>query len=75
MVTNIESQRDGETTWGGSTSPNSSEERLTVEQSTPPAARKTLEVGIHQTFEVTQSSADGDYGEGSQGSHRVREHV
>lgn len=74
MVTNIESQRDAETTWGaGSSSPNSSEERLTVEQSTmPPGPRKPLEVGIHQTFEVTQSSADAEYGERS---HRIREHV
>lgn len=72
MVTNIESHRDGETTWDGLDSPNSSEERLTVEQSTPPGGKKTLEVGIHQTFEVTQTTSDGEYGERS---HRIREHV
>ncbi|KAJ5191237.1 uncharacterized protein N7498_010222 [Penicillium cinerascens] len=71
MVTNIESQMDTENTWVGS-SPASSEERLTIEHSTP--AHRKIEVGIHQTFEVTQTSTDRD--DRPQGSHQiVREHV
>lgn len=70
MVTNIESQRDTELTWGGSTSPSSSEERLTTEH-TIPASRK-MDFGIHQTFEVTQTTDAYD----ADGSHRLaREHV
>jgi len=71
MVTNIESQRDLEDWTGSSSSTNSSEERLTVHHQTP--ARQKIEVGIHQTFEVTQTTADRD--DGFQGSQRVREHV
>ncbi|KAJ5134133.1 hypothetical protein N7448_000846 [Penicillium atrosanguineum] len=72
MVTNIESQKDAENTWAGSSSsPSSSEERLNFE---PSPAPPKIEVGIHQTFEVTQTSADGD--DGSQGArHTAREHV
>jgi hypothetical protein len=72
MVTNIESQRDAENTWAGSSaSTNSSEERLTIEQPTP--AQRKIEVGILQTFEVTQTSADGS--DGSEPRRIVREHV
>ncbi|OOQ85735.1 putative integral membrane protein [Penicillium brasilianum] len=71
MVTNIESQRDTELTWGGSTSPSSSEERLTTEPPMP-ASRK-MDIGIHQTFEVTQTTDAYD----AEGSHHrmAREHV
>ncbi|KAJ5689453.1 hypothetical protein N7462_003845 [Penicillium macrosclerotiorum] len=72
MVTNIESQRDTENTWVGPSSPNSSEERLTVNQSSLPTPKK-FEVGVHQTFEVTQAPAEGD---DAYGSHPMaREHV
>ncbi|KAJ5126575.1 hypothetical protein N7448_007354 [Penicillium atrosanguineum] len=57
MVTNIESQRDLERSWPGSSSPSSSEERLTIQH--PPLPGK-IEVGVHQTFEVTRTAADGD---------------
>lgn len=73
MVTNIESQGDAENTWAGSsTSPSSSEERLTVVHA-PPSNQRKIEVGIHRTFEVTQTTSDRDDGETS---HRMaREHV
>lgn len=68
VVTNIESQGDTENSWAQSSSPRSSEERLTAEHAT---AGK-MEVGIHRTFEVT-TTADTDDGEGS---HRmVKEHL
>lgn len=68
MVTSIESRRDLESSWPRS--PSSSEEILTVQHDPLPG---TIEVGVHQTFEVTRTTADGDDGEGS---HRVaREHV
>jgi hypothetical protein len=70
MVTNIESQRDTELTWGGSTSPSSSEERLTTEH-TLTASRK-MDIGIHQTFEVTQTT-DGYDPDASR--RMAREHV
>ena len=70
MVTNIESHRDLETSWIQTSSPSSSEERLTLQH--PPRPGK-IEVGVHQTFEVTRTTPDGDYGDGS---HRTaREHV
>lgn len=70
MVTNIESQRDTELTWGGSTSPSSSEERLTTEQPLPDSRK--MDIGIHRTFEVTQTTEGYD----AEGSHRMaREHV
>jgi hypothetical protein len=70
MVTNIESQRDTELTWGGSTSPSSSEERLTTDHPLP-ASRK-MDLGIHRTIEVTQTTDGYD----ADGSHRMaREHV
>lgn len=73
MVTNIESQGDVENTWAGSSSsPSSSEERLTVDHATPSNQRK-MEVGIHQTFEVTQTTLDGDVEERSY--RMAREHV
>ncbi|KAF3396262.1 hypothetical protein F1880_006897 [Penicillium rolfsii] len=69
MVTNIESQRDTELTWGGSASPSSSEERLTTEHTIP--ASQKMDIGIHQTFEVTTTD-----GYDAEGSHRqAREHV
>jgi hypothetical protein len=70
MVTNIESHRDLENSWPAASSPSDSEEMLTLQH--PPLPGK-IEVGVHQTFEVTRTTADGDYGEGS---HRTaREHV
>lgn len=69
MVTNIESQRDTTNSWQQSSSPNSSEERLTTTEHT---STGKMEVGIHQTFEVT-TTADTDDG---QGSHRMeKEHI
>lgn len=70
MVTNIESQRDLERSWPGSSSPTSSEDRLTIQH--PPLPGK-IEVGVHQTFEVTRTAADGDDLNGSQWI--AREHV
>lgn len=70
MVNSIESRRGVENT--PSSSPKSSEERLNVDHATPSLQRK-MEVGIHQTFEVTHTTSDRNYGEGS---HQiVREHV
>ena len=69
MITNIESQRDTENTWPRLSHPNSSEERLTIAHAAP----RKMEVGIHHTFEVTQTTA---HGENRIGSHRmVREHL
>ncbi|KAI2793781.1 hypothetical protein POX_a00366 [Penicillium oxalicum] len=71
MVTNIESQRDTELTWGGSTSPSSSEERLTIEHHPLPGHGK-LDIGIHRTIEVTQTTDGYD----AESQRRVaREHV
>lgn len=66
MVTNIESHRDGGGTWTQSSSPNGSEEGLSAD-------RSRIEVGIHRTFEVTQSIADGDDVESAR--HDVKEHL
>lgn len=68
VVTNIESQ-DVENSWLGSSSGNSSEERLALDHN---AHQGKIEVGIHQTIEVTQTT-DGEDGEGSHRS--AREHV
>lgn len=70
LVTNIESQRDPERSWPGSSSPNSSEERLTTQH--PPLPGK-ITVGVHQTFEVTRTAADRDDLDESQWI--AREHV
>ncbi|KAJ5820420.1 hypothetical protein N7474_006011 [Penicillium riverlandense] len=70
VVNSIESRRDVENT--PFSSPKSSEERLTVDHATP-SLQKKMEVGVHQTFEVTHTTSDRNYGEGS---HRIaREHV
>ncbi|KAJ6022010.1 hypothetical protein N7540_007514 [Penicillium herquei] len=72
MVTNIESQGGMASTWRRSSSVSSSEEALTNERSSQIPGGK-IHVGVHQTFEVTQTTSD-DIGEG--GSHRsAREHV
>jgi hypothetical protein len=69
MVTNIETQRDLESSWPHSSSPSDSVEGLTLQQHPLPGR---MEVGIRQTFEVTQTTTDGLYIEGSQ---TAREHV
>lgn len=69
MVTNIESDRDLERSWPQPSSPSSSEERLTIQ---PPLPGR-MEVGIHQTFEVTRTVADSDFGDVAQWT--AREHV
>ncbi|PLB46462.1 putative integral membrane protein [Aspergillus steynii IBT 23096] len=81
-VTTIQSQsqHDPEQSWrGGPSSPNSSEERLTIAQPSPIAVHDgggEMGLSIHQTFEVTQTSTGGLPGGGS-GEERVgvREHV
>ncbi|KAJ5641362.1 hypothetical protein N7490_005362 [Penicillium lividum] len=70
MVTNIESQRDVEGTWPRSSSLSSSEEILTMQHPPRPG---NIEVGIHQTFEVTRTVADGNDVEESR--QIAREHV
>ncbi|KAJ6082816.1 hypothetical protein N7467_006951 [Penicillium canescens] len=70
VVTNIETERDLDGSWPHSSSPSDSVERLTVQQHTMPGK---MEVGIRQTFEVTQTTEDGFYGEGSRWT--AREHV
>ncbi|KAH8432085.1 putative integral membrane protein [Aspergillus melleus] len=86
-VTTIQSQsqHDADQSWrGGPSSPNSSEERLTVAQPSPVLVHDGGEMGlsIHQTFEVTQTSSGGAAGASggsgpSGGEERVgvREHV
>ncbi|CAG7917657.1 unnamed protein product [Penicillium olsonii] len=69
MVTNIESHRDLENSWPQPGSPSSSEERLTIQ---PPLPGR-MEVGVHQTFEVTRTAADTDFGDVAQWT--AREHV
>ncbi|KAJ5347065.1 hypothetical protein MYU51_019945 [Penicillium brevicompactum] len=69
MVTNIESDRDLERSWPQPSSPSSSEERLTIQ---PPLPGR-MEVGIHQTFEVTRTVADSDFGDVAHWT--AREHV
>ncbi|KAJ5947450.1 hypothetical protein N7466_000465 [Penicillium verhagenii] len=79
MVTNIESQGGLGSTWTRSSTPNSSEEGLTIDHSSQiphlphlPSGRK-MEVGIQQTFEVT--TATEDYGDRTYRDTSVKEHV
>ncbi|KAJ5238905.1 hypothetical protein N7468_003524 [Penicillium chermesinum] len=70
VVTNIHGQTRKGSNWTLSPGSNSSEDELTNSSSPPHPAR--IEVGVHRTFEVTQSTVDGD----SVGSRRdIREHV
>ncbi|OQD91101.1 hypothetical protein PENANT_c001G02295 [Penicillium antarcticum] len=55
-VTTIKSQRDLD---GGSLSPSSSEERLTIDRPSPRLGGD-IGLGIHRTFEVTQTSTDSE---------------
>ncbi|KAJ5524708.1 hypothetical protein N7494_011358 [Penicillium frequentans] len=71
MVTNIESQGGIGSPWTRTSSQNSSEEGLTIEHSPRLPAGQKIEVGVHQTFEVTH----GDFSEGSQRDASVKEHV
>lgn len=66
-VTTIQSQRDPDDTY--STSPSNSEERLTIDRPSP--RLPDLGLGIHRTFEVTQTTTERDDPEGI----IVREHV
>ncbi|OQE43399.1 hypothetical protein PENCOP_c003G06346 [Penicillium coprophilum] len=54
-VTTIQSQRDHDDIYG--TSPSSSEERLTIDRPSP-RLPNDIGLGIHRTFEVTQTSTD-----------------
>ncbi|KAJ5504492.1 hypothetical protein N7463_007366 [Penicillium fimorum] len=54
-VTTIKSQRDHDDIYG--TSPSSSEERLTIDRPSP-RLPNDIGLGIHRTFEVTQTSTD-----------------
>ncbi|KAF9883015.1 hypothetical protein FE257_004328 [Aspergillus nanangensis] len=74
-VTTVQSQRDMDGTWRGSSSPNSSEERLTFERPAPPLPPlDTGEMGlsIHRTFEVSQTTTAAA---GGGHSESIREHV
>ncbi|KAJ5082020.1 hypothetical protein N7532_011063 [Penicillium argentinense] len=71
MVTNIESQREGKHPWSRPSSPSSSEEGLTYQQHTP---HGRMEVGIHQTFEVTRTGA-AEQDDGLETWRIAREHV
>ncbi|KAJ6099492.1 hypothetical protein N7467_001027 [Penicillium canescens] len=55
-VTTIKSQRDVD---GGSLSPSNSEERLTVDRPSP-RLTEDIGLGIHRTFEVTQTTTDSE---------------
>ncbi|KAJ5598108.1 hypothetical protein N7537_008192 [Penicillium hordei] len=66
-VTTIQGHRDRQDTY--STSPSSSEERLTIDRPSP--RLPDLGLGIHRTFEVTQTSTERDDAE----RIIVREHV
>lgn len=55
-VTTIKSQRDLD---GGSLSPSTSEERLTVDRPSP-RLTEDIGLGIHRTFEVTQTTTDSE---------------
>lgn len=70
-VTTVQSTQN-ETTWRGSSSPSSSEERLTFERPPPMPSLESGEMGlsIHRTFEVTSSA-----GPGTGTSESIREHV
>lgn len=67
-VTTIQSKRDDPED-NYSTSPSSSEERLTIDRPSP--RLPDLGLGIHRTFEVTQTSTERDDAE----RIIVREHV
>ncbi|KAJ5205748.1 hypothetical protein N7491_003627 [Penicillium cf. griseofulvum] len=54
-VTTIKSQRDPDDSYG--TSPTSSEERLTIDRPSP-RLPNDIGLGIHRTFEVTQTTTD-----------------
>ncbi|KAJ5779219.1 hypothetical protein N7457_006939 [Penicillium paradoxum] len=56
-VTTIKSQRDPNDSYNMSSSPTSSEERLTIDRPSPRLVRD-MGLGIHRTFEVTQTSTD-----------------
>ncbi|KAF7596904.1 hypothetical protein BBP40_011949 [Aspergillus hancockii] len=68
-VTTVHSQ-DPNGSWNGASSPNSSEERLTAQGSPalPAVGGGDMVLGIHRTFEVTQTSSSGQ-------SATVREHL
>ncbi|QQK45634.1 putative integral membrane protein [Penicillium digitatum] len=68
-VTTIQSQRQRDTDDAYSTSPSSSEERLTIDRPSP--RLPDVGLGIHRTFEVTQISSERDDSE----RKVVREHV
>ncbi|OGE55324.1 hypothetical protein PENARI_c004G06645 [Penicillium arizonense] len=55
-VTTIKSQRDLD---GGSLSPSNSEERLTIDRPSP-RLTEDIGLGIHRTFEVTQTTTDSE---------------
>ncbi|KAJ5476151.1 hypothetical protein N7475_001880 [Penicillium sp. IBT 31633x] len=55
-VTTIKSQRDPNDIYDTSSSPTSSEERLTINRPSP--RLPDMGLGIHRTFEVTQTSTD-----------------
>ncbi|KAJ5990120.1 hypothetical protein N7499_010647 [Penicillium canescens] len=55
-VTTIKSQRDLD---GGSLSPSNSEERLTVDRPSP-RLTEDIGLGIHRTFEVTQTTTESE---------------
>lgn len=67
-VTTIQSQRDPDDVY--STSPSTSEERLTIDRPSP-RLQSEMGLGIHRTFEVTQTSTARHDSEGI----IVREHV
>ena len=71
-MTNIEGQHRRGSEWTISSGANSSEEGLADITQTPPV-RGRMEVGIHQTFEVTQTTRDGAESFGSRMD--VLEHV
>lgn len=68
-VTTIKSQRDVDT-YAGSSSPCSSEERLTFDRYLP-KVQGDMGLGIHQTLEVTQTTTDTHENE----RRIAREHV
>ncbi|KAJ5322119.1 hypothetical protein MYU51_002933 [Penicillium brevicompactum] len=68
-VTTIKSQRDVDT-YAGSSSPSSSEERLTFDRHVPNVEGE-MGLGIHRTTEVTQTTTDTH----ENGRRTTREHV
>ncbi|KAJ5908120.1 hypothetical protein N7495_000802 [Penicillium taxi] len=72
LTTNVEGRRKtADVNWTSTSSSNSSEEALTSVKT----HRNRIEVGVHQTFEVTQSAADRDVVEGGSYPLSGREHV